>query len=216
MSGMPASTRSSGPRLGNLPEMDGDALTTPATPACTSASAVARSRSSWSSTTMSPGPIRLSRSPVRRSTRATPVTPGRLWLERLSSAGSFIPRWWQEDSPQCHCHAGTSPAREIVTDRDRLSLVITGTPSPGTVGGGDYGARVNRTDRLYAIVEDLRAIAPRPRTARNLATRYEVSVRTIERDISALQQAGVPIYATTGRRGGYSLDPAMTLPPLNF
>jgi predicted DNA-binding transcriptional regulator YafY len=95
-------------------------------------------------------------------------------------------------------------------------LVITGTPSPETVGGGDYGARVNRTDRLYAIVEDLRAIAPRPRTARNLAARYEVSVRTIERDISALQQAGVPIYATTGRRGGYSLDPAMTLPPLNF
>lgn len=85
-----------------------------------------------------------------------------------------------------------------------------------TVGGRRYGAQVNRTDRLYAIVEDLRAIAPRPRTARNLSTRYEVSPRTIERDISALQQAGVPIYATTGRRGGYSLDPRMTLPPLNF
>jgi predicted DNA-binding transcriptional regulator YafY len=75
---------------------------------------------------------------------------------------------------------------------------------------------MNRTDRLYAIVEELRAVAPRSRTARELSGRYEVSVRTVERDISALQQAGVPIYATPGRRGGYALDKATTLPPLNF
>ena len=31
-----------------------------------------------------------------------------------------------------------------------------------------------------------------------------------------LQQAGVPIYATPGRRGGYALDTTHTLPPLNF
>jgi predicted DNA-binding transcriptional regulator YafY len=75
---------------------------------------------------------------------------------------------------------------------------------------------MNRTDRLYAIVEELRAAAPRYRTARDLAARYEVSVRTVERDICALQQAGVPIYATPGRRGGYALDKSTTLPPLNF
>jgi predicted DNA-binding transcriptional regulator YafY len=75
---------------------------------------------------------------------------------------------------------------------------------------------VNRTDRLYAIVEDLRSVAPRRRSARELAARYEVSLRTIERDISALQQADVPIYADVGRRGGYALDKTMTLPPLNF
>ncbi|MQA86497.1 MAG: WYL domain-containing protein [Streptosporangiales bacterium] len=75
---------------------------------------------------------------------------------------------------------------------------------------------MNRTDRLYAIVEELRASAPRHRSARELAQRYEVSVRTIERDIGALQQAGVPIYADVGRRGGYALDKTMTLPPLNF
>jgi predicted DNA-binding transcriptional regulator YafY len=74
----------------------------------------------------------------------------------------------------------------------------------------------NRTDRLYGIVEDLRAATPLRRSARQLAARYEVSVRTIERDISALQQVGVPIYADTGRRGGYAIDPARTLPPLNF
>jgi predicted DNA-binding transcriptional regulator YafY len=75
---------------------------------------------------------------------------------------------------------------------------------------------VNRTDRLYAIVEELRAKAPRAWTAQQLSRHFEVSTRTIERDILALQEAGVPIWATTGPGGGYTVDPAMTLPPLNF
>lgn len=75
---------------------------------------------------------------------------------------------------------------------------------------------MNRTDRLYALVEELRAAAPRPRSARTLARRFEVSVRTIERDLSALQQSGVPVYAEPGRTGGYVLDPARTLPPLTI
>ncbi|WP_280264737.1 helix-turn-helix transcriptional regulator [Nocardia wallacei] len=75
---------------------------------------------------------------------------------------------------------------------------------------------MNRTDRLYALVEDLRAVAPRRRTARELAARHEVSVRTIERDIAALQQSGVPIHADVGRCGGYAIDKRMSLPPLNF
>ncbi|MEU9839614.1 WYL domain-containing protein [Actinomadura sp. NPDC048032] len=75
---------------------------------------------------------------------------------------------------------------------------------------------MNRTDRLYALVEELRARAPRRASARELAARYEVSVRTIERDIGALQQAGVPIFADVGRGGGYTLDKSRTLPPLNF
>lgn len=75
---------------------------------------------------------------------------------------------------------------------------------------------MNRTDRLYALVEELRAAAPQWRSAAWLAERFEVSTRTIERDLSALQQAGVPIYATPGRRGGYALDLQHTLPPLNL
>jgi predicted DNA-binding transcriptional regulator YafY len=75
---------------------------------------------------------------------------------------------------------------------------------------------VNRTDRLYALVEELRAVAPRPRSARWLAGRFEVSIRTVERDISALQQSGTPIYAEPGRTGGYCLDKARTLPPVNL
>jgi predicted DNA-binding transcriptional regulator YafY len=75
---------------------------------------------------------------------------------------------------------------------------------------------VNRTDRLYALVEELRAVAPRPRSARWLAERFEVSSRTIERDLSALQQSGVPIWAEPGRSGGYAIDRAYTLAPLGF
>jgi predicted DNA-binding transcriptional regulator YafY len=75
---------------------------------------------------------------------------------------------------------------------------------------------MNRTDRLYALVEELRAVAPRPRSAHWLADRFEVSARTVERDISALQQAGVPIWAEPGRTGGYCLDKARTLPPVNL
>jgi predicted DNA-binding transcriptional regulator YafY len=75
---------------------------------------------------------------------------------------------------------------------------------------------VNRTDRLYALVEELRAVAPRPMSVRRLAQRFEVSSRTIERDLSALQSSGVPIWAEPGRTGGYCIDPAHTLAPLGF
>jgi predicted DNA-binding transcriptional regulator YafY len=74
---------------------------------------------------------------------------------------------------------------------------------------------MNRTDRLYAMVEELRAAAGPPRSARWLARRFEVCTRTVERDIGALQQAGVAIYAEPGRTGGYMLDRSVTLPPLN-
>ncbi len=80
----------------------------------------------------------------------------------------------------------------------------------------DQSCGVNRTDRLYALVDELRAAAPRSLSATWLAGKFEVSSRTIERDLSALQQSGVPIYATPGRRGGYAIDVRHTLPPLNL
>lgn len=73
---------------------------------------------------------------------------------------------------------------------------------------------MNRTDRLYALVEELRAVAPRPRSARWLAGRFEVSARTVERDLDALRQSGVPIWSVPGRAGGYCIDRDRTLPPL--
>ncbi|WP_017587905.1 helix-turn-helix transcriptional regulator [Nocardiopsis ganjiahuensis] len=75
---------------------------------------------------------------------------------------------------------------------------------------------MNRTDRLYAIREELRRAGPRGRTAQQLAGIFEVSVRTVKRDVSALQQGGFPVRARTGPGGGYVVDPAATLPPVNF
>jgi predicted DNA-binding transcriptional regulator YafY len=69
---------------------------------------------------------------------------------------------------------------------------------------------------LYTVVQYLHADAPPSRAARDLASRFEVSTRTIERHFDALRQAGVPIYAQAGRRGGYVLGKAATLRPLNF
>lgn len=74
---------------------------------------------------------------------------------------------------------------------------------------------MNRIDRLYALVEQLRAAGPRAVTARQLAGHFEVSVRTVERDLSALGQAGVPLATKQGRGGGYTIDRSMSLPPLN-
>lgn len=52
--------------------------------------------------------------------------------------------------------------------------------------------------------------------AAQLAQRFDVSIRTIQRDLLALQEAGVPIWAQPGPHGGYSLNVETTLPPLNF
>lgn len=48
-------------------------------------------------------------------------------------------------------------------------------------------------------------------TAAELAQRFEVSVRTIYRDIDTLSMAGIPIYTTKGRNGGISLTEQFVL-----
>lgn len=62
-----------------------------------------------------------------------------------------------------------------------------------------------RIDRLRELVALLRR---RGGTvgAQELARRFGVSVRTIQRDIDALLRAGVPLRVTRGMRGGVSLD----------
>lgn len=42
-------------------------------------------------------------------------------------------------------------------------------------------------------------------TANELAEKYEVSIRTIYRDIDVLSSAGIPIYATQGKGGGIEI-----------
>lgn len=57
--------------------------------------------------------------------------------------------------------------------------------------------------RLFEIVYIL--LNKKSVTAKELAERFEVSVRTIYRDIDTLSSAGIPIYATQGKGGGVSL-----------
>jgi predicted DNA-binding transcriptional regulator YafY len=71
---------------------------------------------------------------------------------------------------------------------------------------------MNRTDRLLALVLALQARGCC--RAEDLAARFEVSVRTIYRDMLALCEAGVPVISTPGR--GYELAEGYFLPPLRF
>ena len=60
---------------------------------------------------------------------------------------------------------------------------------------------MNRIDRLFAITTRLQARGHL--RAADLADIFEVSTRTIYRDIAALSESGVPIVSLPGR--GYSL-----------
>ncbi|NUU19304.1 WYL domain-containing protein [Cellulomonas humilata] len=75
---------------------------------------------------------------------------------------------------------------------------------------------MNRTDRLYALAEELRRVGRSGTTSTRLARLFEVSPRTVKRDVSALQQAGLPVVAQAGLGGGYVLDSSVGLPPVNF
>lgn len=71
---------------------------------------------------------------------------------------------------------------------------------------------VKRLSRLTATLIQLQT--KRLLTAAELAQKFEVSTRTIYRDIKALEQAGVPIVTEDGR--GYSLMEDYRVPPIMF
>ncbi|HYF63378.1 MAG TPA: WYL domain-containing protein [Herpetosiphonaceae bacterium] len=70
---------------------------------------------------------------------------------------------------------------------------------------------MNRLDRMAAI---LMVLQNQPRTAGALAQDFEVSRRTVLRDVQALCEIGVPIIAREGVGGGYSLPDGYALAPL--
>lgn len=71
---------------------------------------------------------------------------------------------------------------------------------------------MNRLERLFAISEVIRESGRQPVTAERLANRFEVSRRTIERDLASLREAGAPLIGEPGRNGGaVSLDAAAGL-----
>jgi predicted DNA-binding transcriptional regulator YafY len=74
---------------------------------------------------------------------------------------------------------------------------------------------MRRKSRLFALAEALRARRTGV-TAQQLADRFGVTLRTIYRDLEALQDAGMPLRADRGRGGGYALDKSYQLPPINL
>jgi predicted DNA-binding transcriptional regulator YafY len=71
---------------------------------------------------------------------------------------------------------------------------------------------MNRIDRLVATVLLLQS--KRLIRAQDIADHFNISIRTVYRDLVALQEAGVPLAAEAGE--GYSLVEGYHLPPVMF
>lgn len=71
---------------------------------------------------------------------------------------------------------------------------------------------MNRIDRLFAILLTLQH--KRHVRAQDLARQFEISKRTIYRDMSALNQMGIPIASLPGE--GFELVEGFYMPPLMF
>ncbi len=75
-----------------------------------------------------------------------------------------------------------------------------------------YNGPMNRVDRLlgYLLIFQGRDLV----RAQDLAARFEISERTVYRDIEALYEVGVPLVGLPGE--GYQLMPGYYLPPIMF
>src|SRR6478736_4530428 len=71
---------------------------------------------------------------------------------------------------------------------------------------------MNRIDRLTAILIQLQS--KKIVKADEIATRFEISLRTVYRDVKALMEAGVPIGSEAGT--GYFIVDGYHLPPVMF
>jgi predicted DNA-binding transcriptional regulator YafY len=71
---------------------------------------------------------------------------------------------------------------------------------------------MNRIDRISAILIQLQS--RRVTKAQDIADRFEISLRTVYRDVKALEEAGIPIIGEAGV--GYSIMDGYRLPPVMF
>jgi predicted DNA-binding transcriptional regulator YafY len=71
---------------------------------------------------------------------------------------------------------------------------------------------LNRIDRLHAILTHLQS--KRKVTAQEMADRFNISLRTVYRDVKALDESGVPVIGEAG--SGYTIMEGYRLPPVMF
>ncbi|WP_454083879.1 helix-turn-helix transcriptional regulator [Georgenia sp. Marseille-Q6866] len=75
---------------------------------------------------------------------------------------------------------------------------------------------MRRAERLHAVSEMLRRSGSRGCSAERLAREFGVSVRTVKRDLAALDNSGVPVWSRPGPGGGYGLAAGASLPPVSL
>lgn len=75
---------------------------------------------------------------------------------------------------------------------------------------------MKRTERLHALSEMLRRSGSQGRSAERMAREFDVSVRTIKRDLAALANSGAPLWSRPGPGGGYGLASGASLPPVSL
>lgn len=75
---------------------------------------------------------------------------------------------------------------------------------------------MKRGERLHALSEMLRRSGARGCTADRMASEFGVSVRTIKRDLDALENSGLPVWSRPGPGGGYGLAAQSSLPPISL
>ena len=75
---------------------------------------------------------------------------------------------------------------------------------------------MKRAERLHALSEALRRGGSRGTSAERLARDFGVSVRTVKRDLQALERSGAPVWSRPGPGGGYGLAVGATLPPVSL
>lgn len=71
---------------------------------------------------------------------------------------------------------------------------------------------MNRIDRLHAILTHLQS--KKLVTAQEIADRFNISLRTVYRDVKALEETGVPVIGEAG--SGYTIMEGYRLPPVMF
>ena len=98
-------------------------------------------------------------------------------------------------------------------------ICVLGVMLPATVHTSTFRQKrpmnnndIKRISRLTAILTKLQT--KRLLTASELADKFSVSIRTIYRDIKALEQAGIPILTEDGK--GYTLMDGYRIPPVMF
>ncbi|KAA9132245.1 YafY family transcriptional regulator [Microbacterium caowuchunii] len=75
---------------------------------------------------------------------------------------------------------------------------------------------MKRAERLHALSEMLRRSGTRGCSAERLAREFGVSVRTVKRDLAALEAGGAPVWSRPGPGGGYGLAVGASLPPVSL